>query len=36
MNLAAIKTFLNGGKVYLLDKQDMPNKHSKINALYRY
>jgi len=36
MNLAAIKTFLNGGTVYLLDKNDMPNQHSKINALYRY
>ena len=36
MNLAAIKTFLNGGTVYLLDKEDMPNTNSKINALYRY
>lgn len=36
MNLAAIKTFLNGGTVYLLDKNDMPNTNSKINALYRY
>lgn len=36
MNLAAIKTFLNGGTVYLLDKEDMPNPHSRINALYRY
>ena len=36
MNLAAIKTFLNGGTVYLLDKEEMPNPHSKINALYRY
>ncbi|WNH07781.1 hypothetical protein [Thalassobellus suaedae] len=36
MNLAAIKTFLTGGAVYLLDKETMPNQHSKINALYRY
>lgn len=36
MNLAAIKTFLTGGNVYLLDKETMPNQHSKINALYRY
>lgn len=36
MNLAAIETFLNGGTVYLLDKKDMPNPNSKINALYRY
>ncbi|MFV0572806.1 MAG: hypothetical protein ACK5M1_10305 [Xanthomarina gelatinilytica] len=36
MNLAAIKTFLNGGDVYLLDKEDMPNPNSKLNALYRY
>lgn len=36
MNLAAIKTFLNGGSVYLLDKENMPNPHSKVNALYRY
>ena len=36
LNLAAIKTFLNGGNVYLVNKQDMPNPHSKVNALYRY
>jgi hypothetical protein len=36
MNLAAIKTFLNGGEVYLLDKEDMPNPNSRVNALYRY
>ncbi|WP_417856507.1 hypothetical protein [Xanthomarina gelatinilytica] len=36
MNLAAIKTFLNGGDVYLLDKEDMPNPNSRLNALYRY
>lgn len=36
MNIAAIQTFLKGGDVYLLDKDEMPNPHSKINALYRY
>lgn len=36
MNVAAIKTFLNGGEVYLLDKKEMPNPNSRINALYRY
>lgn len=36
MNLAAIKTFLNGGKVYLLEKEEMPNPYSKVNALFRY
>ncbi|WP_299111265.1 hypothetical protein [uncultured Winogradskyella sp.] len=36
MNLAAIKTFLNGGSVYLIDKEEMPNPNSKINALFRY
>ena len=36
LNKAAIRTFLNGGKVYLLENDDMPNPHSKVNALYRY
>lgn len=36
MNVAAIQTFLKGGDIYLLDKEDMPNPNSKINALYRY
>lgn len=36
MNVAAVQTFLNGGEVYLLDKEDMPNPNSRINALYRY
>ncbi|GAB1403747.1 hypothetical protein MASR1M74_09250 [Lentimicrobium sp.] len=36
MNVAAIRTFLNGGDVYLLDKDEMPNPNSRINALYRY
>ncbi len=36
LNKAAIKTFLNGGKVYLMGKDEMPNPYSKVNALYRY
>ncbi len=36
MNVAAIKTFLNGGEVYLLKKEEMPNTNSRINALYRF
>ncbi|WP_299399622.1 hypothetical protein [uncultured Gelidibacter sp.] len=36
MNLAAIQTFLNGGDVYLLEKDEMPNPNSRVNALYRY
>lgn len=36
MNVAAIKTFLKGGEVYLLDREEMPNPNSRINALYRY
>ncbi len=36
MNVAAVKTFLNGGDVYLLDKEEMPNPNSRINAVYRY
>ncbi|MFX0558629.1 hypothetical protein ACOCEA_17640 [Maribacter sp. CXY002] len=35
-NKAAIKTFLNGGKVYVMEKDNMPNPYSMINALYRY
>lgn len=36
LNKIAIKTFLNGGNVYLLEKDQMPNPYSKVNALYRY
>lgn len=36
LNMAAIKTFLQGGKVYLMDRDDMPNPYSKVNALYRF
>lgn len=36
LNVAAIRAFLNGADVYLLDKEEMPNKNSKVNALFRY
>ncbi len=36
MNLAALQTFLNGGKVYLMENEEMPNPYAKINALFRY
>lgn len=35
-NLAAMNTFLKGGKVYTLDKEDMPYKKRPLNALFRY
>ena len=36
MNIAAIQTFINGGEVYLLENDEMPNPNSRINALYRF
>tara|TARA_R110002167_G_scaffold128570_16_gene310953 strand:+ start:967 stop:2121 length:1155 start_codon:yes stop_codon:yes gene_type:complete len=36
LDKVAIKTFLKGGKVYLMDREDMPDRYSKVNALYRY
>ena len=36
MNVAAINTFLQGGDVYLLEKEEMPDPNSRVNALYRY
>lgn len=35
-NLCAVQTFLQGGKVYLLNKEEMPVKGRIMNALYRY
>jgi hypothetical protein len=35
-NLAAIQTWIKGGRVYLVDKEDMPFQHTSINALFRY
>lgn len=36
LNMAAVKTFLQGGKVYVMEKDNMPNPFSKVNALYRF
>lgn len=36
LNLAAKKTIEMGGKVYLVEDYFMPEKDSKLNALYRY
>jgi len=36
LNMAAVKTFLQGGTVYVMEKDDMPNPFSKVNALYRF
>jgi hypothetical protein len=36
MNLLAMKVMENGGIVYLIEKDDMPVKSSKINGLFRY
>ena len=35
-NLCAVQTLLQGGKVYLLDEEEMPVKGHIMNALYRY
>lgn len=35
-NLAAIQTFIKGGKVYLLDKKEMPAQGESLNAIFRY
>lgn len=36
MNLAAVKVLEQGGKVYLPEGHFMPNKESKMNAVFRY
>ncbi len=36
MNLIAMKVLTKGGTVYLLEKEDMPDVSSKVNALFRY
>ncbi len=36
MNMAAVKTLLQGGKVYLMEKEQMPDDTAKMNALFRY
>lgn len=36
MNLAAVKVIEQKGKVYLIENEFMPDKNSKMNAVYRY
>lgn len=36
MNLAAKKVIEQGGQVFLMEREFMPNKESKMNAVYRY
>lgn len=36
LNLAAIQTFLQEGKVYLLEPEEMPSKDAKASAIFRY
>lgn len=36
MNLAAVQTFLHGGRVYLMEEEELPASYSKMNALFRY
>lgn len=36
MNLAAVQTFLQGGKVFLVEEDDMPAPFAKVNAVLRY
>ena len=36
MNLLAIKVFDQGGSVFLMEKENMPDDSSKVNALFRY
>lgn len=35
-NLAAIKIFEQNGKIFITEKEDMPDSTSPVNALYRY
>jgi hypothetical protein len=35
-NLAAVQTWLKGGHVYVVEKDEMPLKGTSINALFRY
>ena len=36
MNLAAKKVIEQGGHVFLVNSENMPEKDSKMNALFRY
>lgn len=35
-NIAAVNTWLNGGKVYVLKPDEMPVKETKLNAMFRF
>ena len=35
-DLSAVSTFMQGGKVYLLAPEEMPDKGQPMNALLRY
>jgi len=36
LDMAAVQTFMNGGKVYQVDRNDMPQSVSNANAIFRY
>jgi len=36
LDLAAVQTHLNGGKVYMLDREDLPVPTAEANAIYRF
>ncbi|HMQ67342.1 MAG TPA: hypothetical protein PKC58_00005 [Ignavibacteria bacterium] len=36
MNFLAVKVFEQGGSVYLMEKENMPDDSSKVNAFFRY
>jgi hypothetical protein len=36
LNMAAMHTILNSGKVYLMDPGEMPESSSRLNAIFRY
>lgn len=36
LDLAARKTFLKGGKVFMVDQENLPNKDTKLNAALRF
>lgn len=36
LNMAAIKTFQQGGKVYLMEPEEMPSENTLVNAIFRY
>ena len=36
LNFAAVHTMLNGGKVYLMESDEMPEPKSKLNAIFRF